>query len=68
MKSEVVILSCESYEEELVYSTLKKGNSFTRGMGNFPEKRRKDSAEQIWYEKRKWSGQSLPIRQWSKVS
>ena len=25
MKSEVVILSCESYEEELVYSTLKKG-------------------------------------------
>ena len=41
MKSEVVILSCESYEEELVYSTLKKGialkqkkkkNSFTRGM------------------------------------
>ena len=43
MKSEVVILSCESYEEELIYSTLKKG--FTRGMGNFPEKRRKDSAE-----------------------
>lgn len=25
MKSEVVILSCESYEKELVYSTLKKG-------------------------------------------
>lgn len=31
MKSEVVILSCESYEEELVYSTLKKGIALLGG-------------------------------------
>ena len=69
MKSEVVILSCESYEEELVYSTLKKGIALLGGWETFLKKRRKDSAEtKSGTKKRKWSGQSLPIRQWSKVS
>ena len=45
MKSEVVILSCESYEEELVYSTLKKGIALLGGWETFLKKKRKDSAE-----------------------
>ena len=68
MKSEVVILSCESYEEELVYSTLKKGIALLGGWETFLKKEEKILLKPIWYEKRKWSGQSLPIRQWSKVS
>ena len=38
MKSEVVILSCESYEEELVYSTLKKGIALLGGWETFLKK------------------------------
>ena len=41
MKSEVVILSCESYEEELVYSTLKKGIALLGGWETFLEKEEK---------------------------
>ena len=43
MKSEVVILSCESYEEELVYSTLKKGIALLGGWETFLEKEEKIS-------------------------
>lgn len=41
MKSEVVILSCESYEEELVYSTLKKGIALLGGWETFLKKEEK---------------------------
>ena len=41
MKSEVVILSCESYEEELVYSTLKKGIALLGGWETFLKKKEK---------------------------
>lgn len=41
MKSEVVILPCESYEEELVYNTLKKGIALLGGWETFLKKEEK---------------------------